>query len=447
MDFISNQQPQIDEMLKSMGISSIKELWKNIPESILQPLVESDDGLSEGEGIESLKKIAALNTYGQYESYIGAGSYHHYVPALVKSIISKSGFLTAYTPYQAEASQGLLQTIFEFQTAISRLTGLEIANASLYDGASACAEALLMMYRLKTDRKKLLIASNLHPHYLKVIDQYLKSLDAELVLIPSLDNGNLDLGKALSLIDESVCGLLLAYPNFYGTVEDFTLLINQAKQKEVLVSLCANPLVYGLYQSAGELGVDIAVGDCQPFGIPLQFGGPYAGYMSCKKEYARQIPGRIVGKTVDSDQKEGFVLTLQTREQHIRREKATSNICSNQALFALASLIAMLWYGPQGIYKLALTNYQRTQYLIAGLKKMKGVKICNEGAVFNEFVIETSSDVEPIFKHFRSFGIEPGLALKRFNAKFNRRILINVTEVKDLACLKRYLEVAQKIFI
>lgn len=445
MDFISNQKPQILEMLESMGLSSVETLWQDIPEEIVQKAPREDDGLSESEGLALIKKIGSQNTYQHYESYIGAGAYNHYVPALVRSVIGKSGFLTAYTPYQAEASQGLLQTIFEFQTAIARLTGLQIANASLYDGASACAEAMLMACRINSSKNKVLIPENLHPHYQKVIEQYLLPNGFKIKLIPINNHGNIDHKKYHALIKDDVAGILFAYPNFFGTVEEIKELISQAKAQEIIVAISANPLAYGLFHSAGELGADIAVGDCQPFGIALQLGGPYAGYLSCKQEYARQIPGRIVGKTKDHEGNEGFVLTLQTREQHIRREKATSNICSNQALFALASLVAMLWYGPEGIAKLALTNYQRANYLKNRLEHLPKVRSYNMGTVFNEFVIELEHPVDEVIAHFRKHHIEPGLALNKYFPTMKNHLLINVTEIKSIEALNRYVEVAEKI--
>lgn len=446
MDFISNKKPQIEAMLASMGVSSLDELWSHIPKEILQKAPTIDDGISEYEGLKELTEISKKNTHLDLKSYIGAGAYAHYVPAIVRSIIGKSGFLTAYTPYQAEASQGLLQTIFEFQTTISRLTGLEMANASLYDASSACAEAMLMALRIQSDRKKVVIAQNLHPHYQKVIEQYLKPIGIEIELLKIKENGMLDVSQAETLFDESVAGVLFAYPTFFGNVENLKPLIAKAKEKDIIVAICANPLAYGMYQSAGELEADIAIGDCQPFGIPLQLGGPYAGYMSCKKKYARQIPGRIVGKTEDLEGNKGFVLTLQTREQHIRREKATSNICSNQALFALASLVAMLWYGPQGIKKLALTNFQRATYLKTELLKLPKVFALNQAPTFNEFVIKTKVSIKDVLNHFRENKIEPGLSLESFYPNFKDHLLINVTEMKDERDLDHYLEVAKKIF-
>ncbi|MCH9632887.1 MAG: putative glycine dehydrogenase (decarboxylating) subunit 1 [Chlamydiae bacterium] len=445
MDFISNKNHQIQEMLESMGVSNLEELWQSIPKEILLSAPSQDDGLSECEGIEEVKAIGAKNTYTSYESYIGAGAYQHYVPSIVNFVISKSGFLTAYTPYQAEASQGLLQTIYEFQTCICRLTGLEMANASLYDGASACGEAMLMACRINRLRKKVLVAENIHPHYLEVVKQYVEASQIELVLIPIDEKGKIIREKFEELLDEDVAGLLLSYPNFFGAIEDVKPLFEQAQKKGIVNALCANPLAYGIYECAEKLGADIAVGDCQPFGIPLQLGGPYAGYLSCKRKHARQIPGRVVGRTKDRSGDSGFVLTLQTREQHIRREKATSNICSNQALYALASLVAMLWYGPKGISQLALTNFQRTAYLQKNLLKLSKVSALNNECIFNEFVVKLDVPIKDVMKHFRDKKIEPGIELGKFCPKFQNHLLINVTEMKGIDALNRYLEAASEI--
>ncbi len=446
MDFISNQQPQIKEMLHDLGLKQLNDLFENVPKSILEHAPIEDDGLSEYEGLKMMEQIASKNNFHKFQSYLGAGAYEHHVPALVQSIISKSGFLTAYTPYQAEASQGLLQTIYEFQSTLCRLTGLELSNASLYDGASAAAEALLMTLRIKSKRSKVLVAANLHPHYLRVIEQYLNALDVEIKKIPMTLEGNFDFKRYKKEIDEETAGVLLAYPNFFGTVEDVEPIIEIAHKKGACVALSANPLVFGLYKSAKDLNADIVVGDCQPFGIPLQFGGPYAGYITCRKEYIRQLPGRLVGKTKDSEGNEGFVLTLQTREQHIRREKATSNICSNQALCALASLVTLLWYGPEGISKLALTNYQRAQYLRTELNKLTHVELLTKSPILNEFVIKVNTPIQKALDHFRLYDIEAGVPLSQFYPEMTHHLLIAVTETKSLAELEHYVEVAKKIW-
>lgn len=445
MDFISNRDPQIRDMLKTIGVNNIDELFQDIPQKLKIPAPLEDDGLSEYEGLEMMKKLAGKNIYSQFENYLGAGAYEHHVPALVGAICSKSEFLTAYTPYQAEASQGMLQAIFEFQSAICALTGLDVANASLYDGASACAEAMLMSLRYHKERKKVLVAENLHPHYREVVTQYLLSHHTQIEWIPFKQDGSLDLGKLESLNDDDTAAVLMAYPNFFGGIDPLKEACTIVKSTNALAIVCANPLVYGLYASAKELGADIAVGDAQPLGLPLQFGGPYVGYMACKEELVRQLPGRLVGETVDAQGRRGFVLTLQAREQQIRREKATSNICTNQALAALAVLITILWYGKKGFSKLALMNFQKASYLKANLAKIPSIVMMGNRPTFNEFAYKIPLPFEKIFEAFRTQGIEPGLRLQDYYPQYQGYLLTAVTEIKSQEQLDQYIRVVKSL--
>lgn len=445
MDFISNQQPQIDKMLAAIGVKSIEELFQSIPNNLKVKPLTQDDGLSEYEGLRLMEKLAAKNTYPSFDNYLGAGAYEHHIPALVGAVCSKSEFLTSYTPYQAEASQGMLQIIFEFQSAICALTGLDVANASVYDGASACAEALLMALRQNKPRQKLLIAESIHPHYCGVISQYLRSHEGPIEWIPFNDNLQVSIEEIEQRLDDQVAAILIQSPNFFGLLESVKKISAKAKQVGALTILCANPLAYGLYASASELGADIAIGDCQPFGLPLQFGGPYVGYMACRQELVRQMPGRLVGETVDMQGKRGFVLTLQAREQHIRREKATSNICTNQALAALASLVAILWYGKEGIPALALTNYQRAAYLRNQLGHINGIKVDEQAPIFNEFVVQFDQSIAEVQAHFRAQGIEPGIDLSAYFPHLSSCLLVAVTEAKNQAQLDHYVKVAQEL--
>lgn len=442
MDFISNQEEQIRAMMQDIGISSIENLFEAIPKAIRLPPIQHDDGISEFEGIQHMEILAAKNTFPKYDHYLGAGAYDHHVPSIVAAICSKSEFLTAYTPYQPEASQGMLQIIFEFQSVLCALTGMDVSNASVYDAASACAEALLMTLRMNPDRKKIVVAKALHPHYRRVIEQYLKSHAIEIITIPFLADGTLDISQLETLIDEQTAAVLLQYPNFLGAIDPIEQVFQKAKHVGAYCIICANPLVYGLYKNSSELGADIAVGDCQPFGISLQFGGPYAGYITCKNEFVRQLPGRIVGETIDTEGRRGFVLTLQAREQHIRREKATSNICTNQALAALASLVAMLWYGKQGIAKLALTNYQRASYLKHKLETTNGITSLGTANFFNEFAISFNLPAATVEKHFRENAIVPGLPLGKYFPELENFFLVAVTETKSKAQLDHYHYVA-----
>lgn len=445
MDFISNQAPQIEEMLKVLGIKEIDELFAAIPEGLRHSRPAEDDGMSEFEGMCHMEAIASKNTFSSFENYLGAGAYEHHVPVLVAAVCSKSEFLTSYTPYQAEASQGMLQIIFEFQSAICALTGMDVSNASLYDGASACAEALLMALRVKSGRNKVIVAQSLHPHYRSVIEQYLASLEVEIETIPYLPDGSLDQQRLQDLLDQQTAGVLIQSPNFFGMMEEVKTVRAFSERVGALTILCANPLSYGIYASASELGADIAVGDGQPFGLPLQFGGPYVGYIACKEELVRQLPGRIVGETLDTKGRRGFVLTLQAREQHIRREKATSNVCTNQALAALACLVSILWYGKKGIPKLAATNFRRAAYLRQQISRIQGVRLMGGEAIFNEFVYSTAIPTDKLFAHFRSKGIEPGLDLGRYYSELNQHVLVAVTETKSKSQLDAYAQILAEL--
>jgi len=436
MDFISNQKPQIEEMLQALGVKEIIDLFAAIPADLKLKAPSVDDGLSEYEGLRHMEQLAAKNTFPTFENYLGGGAYEHHVPALVSAICGKSEFLTSYTPYQAEASQGMLQAVFEYQSSICALTGMDVSNASVYDGASACAEALLMALRYHKTRTKLLIADTLNPHYKAVIETYLLSHEYKIVYVPH-HAGVLDIDFLQKEINDQTAALLIQNPNYLGVLDDVKKSFALAKAEGSLCILCADPLVYGLCSSAADLNADIAVGDCQPLGLPLEFGGPYAGYMACRQEFMRQLPGRIVGETVDTKGERGFVLTLQAREQHIRREKATSNICTNQALAALASLITILWYGKEGMKELALTNYQRCAYLKEQLSKIQGIRIQSTQPTFNEFVVEFNQPIDRVLTHFRKQGIEPGIRLN------GSSLLVAVTETKSQEQLDRYVAAAK----
>lgn len=441
MEFVANRETQNQEMLAEIGISSVAELFKDIPEALTLSAPKDEDGLSEYEVLKHFEELASRNTHLQWDNYLGAGAYEHHVPALVDFICGKSEFLTSYTPYQPEVSQGTLQATFEYQSALCALTGMDAANASVYDGASACAEAVLMCLRVAKGRSKVLIAETLHPNYRAVVVQYLQGQEITPILIPANANGLLDPYALQAYLEGEPACLLLQSPNFFGLVEQVKEVSVLCQAYGTLMILCANPLSYGIFQPAETLGADIAVGDTQPLGMPLQFGGPYAGYIACRNELVRQLPGRIVGETVDRHGKRGFVLTLQAREQHIRREKATSNVCTNQARNTLASLIALLWYGKEGLQKLALTNYQRANYLRMHLSKIPGIKLLGEGTTFNEFTIQLPKPYRHYVKAFHREKIAPGIDLKPFYPSLTNHLLVAVTETKSKTQLDHYISV------
>lgn len=435
MDYIANRSDQNEEMLKAIGVGSIEELFSSIPQELIHPRPTVEDGLSESEGIAAMERLAHENSYQSLESYLGAGAYAHYIPAIVSTITSRSEFLTSYTPYQAEASQGLLQALFEYQSTITALTKMDASNASVYDAASACAEACLMGIRGDAqDTKRIALSEGVNPLYRKVVEQYISGLGIELELIP-LKDGKTD----WSMLKNPVACVLYQSPNFFGT---FEMAPSEVPYPKIC---CGNPISFALFSPPGEQGVDICVGDLQPLGLSLSFGGPYAGFITCKEPWIRKLPGRIVGKTVDSEGTDGYVLTLQAREQHIRREKATSNICTNQTLAAIAFLVTTLWYGPKGLKKLALTNYQRAHYLHSKLKNIPGIHVSTAADFFNEFVVRFDKPIEQILERFRSQGVDPGLPLQKFFPERNQELLVAVTELKDIAHLNRYLRTAEEL--
>ena len=446
MDFVASTDKQLLEMLRSIGIDSIADLFSDIPSNLRLERPLKKDGISEMEGIRHMESLSKENTFPHFESYLGAGAYDHYVPAIVSAICSKSEFLTAYTPYQPEISQGMLQAIFEFQSIICALTGLPASNASLYDGASACAEAALMTLRLKKKAKRILLSQGLHPHYRAVVQTYLAChRDVQIEEIPLAASGQIDTDQLEQMICDDVAGVIIQSPSYLGVMEDTPLIAELCHRHQALLVLSANPLSYGIFASAGELGADIAVGEGQPLGLPLAFGGPYLGIIACHEKLIRQLPGRITGQTVDTEGRPGYVLTLQAREQHIRREKATSNICSNQALAAMACLVATLWYGKSGIPALAKTNYQRTEYLKAGMSSLLGPDALLPSPTFNEFTVKLPKNTEGVLEAFREQGIEAGLSLNEDYPQYGNSLLINVTETKSKDQLDRYLSVARGV--
>ncbi len=419
MDYIGTSEEEQKKMLQSLGVSSVLELLSAIPPSLLLPQY-TEDGLTEREGLAKLTELANKNTYSSYTSYLGGGAYDHFIPSIVAPLLSRGEFLTSYTPYQAELSQGVLQGMFEFQTAIVKLTGMEVANSSLYDGGTACAEALLMALRVfKGERKNVYVSKTLNPRYQEVIDLYLPHFEQ------------------VETIDESVAAVLSPFPNYFGELEDPRPFFEQAKRVGALSILVSHPIALALFTSGGELGADIVVGEGQPLGLPLQFGGPYVGYMATKRSLIREMPGRIVGETTDRNGKKCYVLTLQAREQHIRREKATSNICTSQTLASFAMLITLLWYGDEGLKKLALENQEKANWLKGELAKL-GLKT-GVLPTFNEFVIIFPRKVEELLPFYEKEKIIPGIVLD------DHSLLIAVTETKTDADLAHFIEVTKRL--
>ncbi|WP_027963422.1 aminomethyl-transferring glycine dehydrogenase subunit GcvPA [Halalkalibacillus halophilus] len=419
------------EMLKTIGVEHSDELFQDIPEKVrFKGDLNIKPAKSEYELTKELSALAGQNSNLQsHTSFLGAGVYHHYIPSLVDHVISRSEFYTAYTPYQPEISQGELQAIFEFQTMICEITGMEVANSSMYDGGTALAEAVNLSAG-QTKRKKILVSKAIHPESLEVIYTYARGFNLNIVEIDHED-GLTDLQQLQSELDEDTASVVMQYPNFFGQVEPLkeveTILEDQ---KKTMMIVSSNPLSLGYLTPPGEFGADIVVGDTQVFGIPAQFGGPHCGYFATTKKLMRKVPGRLVGQTVDENGHRGFVLTLQAREQHIRRDKATSNICSNQALNALATSVALTTLGKQGLTEMAELNMKKARYAKQAFEKA-GFETVYSNKFFNEFVVKTKQSVSSINESLLSKGFIGGYDLGQFNEKLNNHMLVAVTEIRS----------------
>jgi glycine dehydrogenase subunit 1 len=424
-----------EHMLRAIGVDSIEALYRHIPENLRQRAkIDLPDGISELAVRKRLAALAARNaTAPDWSLFLGAGIYHHFIPAAVDAVISRSEFSTSYTPYQPEVSQGTLQALFEYQTLICQLTAMEVSNAAVYDAASAAAEAVLMSRRIQRDsRRRVLISRALHPQYRAVIRSYLKNLkDVQTEEVPFDLQGGTDLeelGRRLN--DQSMC-LVVGYPNFFGTIEDLaSIKALCSKSGAHLISATGEALSLALLQPPGEFGVDIAVGEGQSLGVPMSLGGPGFGFFACQKKFVRSIPGRLVGETVDSDGRRGFVLTLATREQHIRREKATSNICTSQTLCALAATVFMSLLGKSGLRHLAEVNALRAHHALTRLLETTRVQQMFSAPFFNEFVLRVS-DVEQLFTRCAGRRIVPGITLKNHYPELADSVLLCITEMNE----------------
>jgi glycine dehydrogenase subunit 1 len=418
-------------MLAAIGVESLEDLFAEIPAGVrLGRELALDDGRAEQEVYAELSALAARNRHCEDEvSFLGAGMYDHYVPALVDSIVQRSEFLTPYTPYQPEISQGGLQVMFEFQTAISELTGLPVSNASVYDGPSAVAAAGYLA-KLETGRSKLVASRGLHPHSRGALRTHAAGYRMEVEEVPLNADGATDLGALAAAVDDDTAAIFLQQPNFLGTVESLGELAEASGS--ALVVCAADPLPLGILKPPGEQGVDICVGEGQTLGNRLDFGGPSFGFFAAQDRFIRKLPGRIAGETRDVDGKRGFVLTLQTREQHIRRERATHNICTSQALNALAGIVYLSWLGKRGLVELAELMLRKTHYAREAL----GLEPINPGPVLREFAVR-APDLDGLFKRARAERINPGYRLGRDYPEYEDGLLVAVTEQRTRADIDR----------
>lgn len=430
MRYLPHTDEEIASMLEVVGASNLDDLFSLVPPNcrrtrdlnLPQPLSEWDLNRH----MEDLSKSVAVAP--EFKIYVGAGSYEHYIPQVVPYLLSRSEFLTAYTPYQPEISQGTLQAVYEYQTLSAKLLGMEVSNASMYDGASALAEALLMAIRV-TRKRRVAVSSLIHPHFRSVVQTYLAPAEYEIIELPYLPDGRTDLSSLESENDMAV--LAVQSPNFFGVIEDLEKCAKQAHDQAALfVTTFTEPLAYGLLKNPGSFGADIAAGEGQSLGIPQSFGGPGLGIFATKMNHVRSMPGRLVGKTTDAEGRRGFVLTLATREQHIRREKATSNICTNNSLCAVAATMYMACLGASGIGELAQLNHDKAEYLKKSLEK-EGCGIPFHSPTFNEFVVEMPVGFEKTYQRLIEKKIVAGLSLETFFPNLKNHYLFCVTETKS----------------
>jgi glycine dehydrogenase subunit 1 len=429
------------EMLEEIGVGSIDDLFEDIPEEIRlgRPLA-LPDGMPETEVYDRFSALAARNVHAEVEtSFLGAGMYDHYVPAIVDAITSRSEFLTPYTPYQPEISQGGLQAMFEFQTAMSELTGLPVSNAALYEGPSAVASAAYLAIGA-TGRRKLIASRGLHPHSRESLVTYGAGYGTELVETP-LEGGVTDAAALAEEVDDQTAAVFLQQPNFLGAVEDIEALGASAKEHGALVIVACDPIALSVLKPPGDSGADLAVGEGQPLGNRLDYGGPSFGFFCASEEHLRRMPGRIAGETTDVDGRRGFVLTLQTREQHIRREKATHNICTAQALNALAGMVHLAWLGKRGFVELGELLVRRTAYAREALSAVEGVELLHEAPVVREFALRLDVPVTEVLDRCAAEGIGGGYPLGRDYPELEDGLLVALTERRSRADIDRFAEV------
>ena len=432
--FIPHTESEREEMLKSIGVEKIEDLFAAIPEQHRFPQLGMLHGMTEMEVSSQLKEMAEANlSLSNAISFLGAGAYYHYIPAAIDNLISRGEFYTAYTPYQPEISQGTLQGIFEYQSLIARLTGMDAANASHYDGATACAEAGILAYhQFRGKRKEILVSPGLHPHYQSVMRTYLSDFDGMYMISPTFNSlADITPQKLSDAVDENTAMVIVQYPDFFGQIFDFTELAEAVHAKGALLCVSVNPIALGLLKTPGAMGADVVVGEGQPLGIPLSYGGPYLGIFAARKELIRKVSGRIVGQTVDNRGQKSYVLTLTAREQHIRREKATSNICSNQGLNALTAAIYLSLLGKEGLREVASLCYNKAHYAAMKISELKGYEVLNPGPFFHEFVVKCPKPVEELQEHLLEHGILGGYDLSGSYPVFENCLLIAVTEMNS----------------
>jgi len=438
VDFVPHTEDEFREMLDEIGVRSFDELLSSIPDSLRKFEMKVPCGMSEMEVKSLLTSLAAKNIpTSQYDSYLGAGAYEHYIPSIVDHLAGRSEFYTAYTPYQAEASQGSLQAMFEYQTAICELTEMEISNSSLYDDGSAIAEAAIAALRVGRKRNKVLVSRTVHPEHRQIISTYLKGLKTEIVEIAYKD-GVTDLAQLEQIVDDDTAAVIIQSPNFFGCIEDMEAASGIAHKKDSQFIAVVNPITLGVLKPPGEYGADIAVGDGQPLGIPTSYGGPYLGFFACTEKILRKVPGRLIGLAKDTEGRRGFVMTLQAREQHIRRDRATSNICTNQALMAIRALIFACALGREGIREVGELNINNSHYACEKITSIADISRKFDAPFFNEFVVQMDSPPREVNEKLLEQTILGGVPLGWWYPELNNCMLLCVTETKTVEQIDRF---------
>lgn len=428
MPYIPHTTEQTGEMLETLGLDNLRDLFSGIKEDLRPKSFDLPPTMSEMRVVQQVENLSQKNNT-KVCSFLGGGFYDHYIPAAVTDVISRSEFYTAYTPYQPEASQGTLQAIFEYQTAVCRLLDMQYSNASLYDGGTAIYEAAMMAVR-STKRKKILISEGINPIYRRILDSYTTNLHLELKTIPQ-KQGQTDIDALEAALDEDVAALVVQNPNFFGCISDFSHLFAKARKHKIVNIISVNPLLQSVLKTSGEMGADIAVAEGQSLGLPLNFGGPYLGIITCNGKLIRQMPGRVAGKTKDSEGNTGYVLTIQAREQHIRRQKATSNICSNQALCALQSLAHISLLGPEGLRRTAGTCLENARYAAKRLTEIPGIKLLNKEPFGHEFAVCLPVNAYEIVDKLTEQGYIPGFPIGGYYPGMENCLLVACTEKRS----------------
>ena len=451
MPYIPHTQEDTQEMLTNIGVTDTQALFDEIPASLMhENFKHIPEGMSEMQMLQHARDLASKNT--QLACFIGAGSYEHHIPAAVWDIASRGEFLTAYTPYQAEASQGTLQLLYEYQTMIAELTGMEVANASMYDGASALAEAVLMAVRINRQSKtnRVLVPASLHPFYRATLETIVRNQHIEILTLPfDKDKGTTSIEALNQYRNEDITALVIPQPNFFGCLEAVDIMTDWAQENKTISIACVNPIALAVLKPPGQWGksgVDITCGEGQPLGAPIASGGPYFGIFSTRMEHIRQMPGRLIGQTVDLDNKIGYTLTLQAREQHIRRGKATSNICTNQGLLVTAATIHMSLLGADGLAQVASCCHHNTHRLVQALTQIPGIKIVFNSAFFHEALLTFDKPVEKILRVLHQAGIAGGYPIETHYPELKNSLLLCATEMRTDEEINRYIEVLSTFF-